>query len=84
VYRIVIENCVQKILNSLPVSEANKIKKEIELLAENPRKHGVIKLKDSEPAQYRTRKGNYRIIFQIEDDILLILVIRIFIRGDDY
>ena len=84
VYKIVIEKKPQKLLDTLPQAEKEKILKEIKSLAANPRKHGVIKLKDSDPAEYRTKQGNYRIVFEIKDDILVVLVIRIFIRGDEY
>lgn len=84
VYKVVIEKKPLKFLESVPEIERKRIIKEIESLAQNPRKHGVIKLKDSEPSEYRTRQGNYRIIFEIHDDILVVLVIRIFIRGDEY
>lgn len=84
VYKIVLEKKPLKVLETLPHAEKAKILKEIQSLAENPRKDGVIKLKDSCPSQYRTRQGNYRIVFEIKDDILVVLVIRIFIRGDEY
>lgn len=84
VYKIVLEKKPQKVLDTLPQNEKEKVLKEIKSLAENPRKDGVIKLKDSKPSQYRTRQGNYRIVFEIKDDILVVLVIRIFIRGDEY
>lgn len=84
VYKIVLEKKPIKFLESLPEIERKKVTKEIESLAENPRKHGVIKLKDSDPSEYRTRQGNYRIIFEIHDEILVVLIIRIFIRGDEY
>lgn len=83
-YKIVIEKKARKVLESLPEVEKIKIIKEIQSLADNPRKDGVIKLKDSDPSLYRTRQGNYRIVFEIKDEILVVLVIRIFIRGDEY
>lgn len=83
-YKILIEKNPQKFIDKLPESEKKKVLKEIESLAENPRKHGVIKLKDSDPSEYRTRQGNYRIVFEIHDHILVVLVIRVFIRGDEY
>ena len=83
-YKIRIDKKPQKFLKTLPTLERERILEEIYSLAENPRRHGVIKLKDSDPAEYRTRQGNYRIVFEIKDDILVVLVIRIFIRGDEY
>ena len=83
-YKIEIHKKAEKFLDRIPKIDAIKIREEIESLAENPRKHGVIKLKDSDPCEYRTKQGNYRIVFQIKDNMLLVLVIRIFIRGDEY
>lgn len=83
-YKIEIDKKAQKFLTTVPSVERERILNEIDSLADNPRKHGVIKLKESDPSEYRTRQGNYRIIFQIKDDRLIVLVIRIFIRGDEY
>lgn len=83
-YKIHIDKKPKKFLEILPKIERERILEEIYSLAENPRKHGVIKLKDSNPAEYRVRQGNYRIVFEIHDDVLIVRVIRIFIRGDGY
>ncbi|WP_024298434.1 type II toxin-antitoxin system RelE family toxin [Methylomicrobium lacus] len=52
-------------------------------LAENPRHHGVIKL-SGEHDLYRVRVGNYRVIFQIEDDVLYVVVVKIGHRKEIY
>ena len=83
-YKIRIHKKAEKFLESISKNEKDKILKEIDSLAENPRKEGVIKLKDSNPAEYRTRQGDYRIVFEILDNVLVILIIRIFARGDGY
>jgi mRNA interferase RelE/StbE len=83
-FKIVLEKKALKFLETIPENEKKKVIKELETLADNPRKFGVIKLKDSDPSLYRTRQGNYRIVFEIKDDVLIVLVIRIFIRGDEY
>ena len=84
-YKIVYKRDAEKFLKTVPPHEAKKIRVEIESLAENPRKHGVIKLESSDPAEYRTRQGNYRIVFSIDDGVLKIVTInRIFSRGAGY
>jgi len=83
-YKIQIDKKPLKFLKELEKTERDKVLEEIHSLSENPRKHGVIKLKDSDPSEYRTRQGNYRIIFEIQDQVLIIRVIRIFVRGDEY
>ena len=52
-------------------------------LAENPRPPGVEKLVGPE-SFYRVRVGDYRIIYQIEDDRFIVLVIRIRHRREVY
>jgi len=54
----------------------------IENLAKNPRPQGYKKLKGREG--YRIRVGNYRIIYEIFDEILLIDVIDLGHRKDIY
>jgi mRNA interferase RelE/StbE len=83
-YKIIYKTAAKKYLDGIPKKDRERIESEINSLAENPRKHGVIKLKDSSPAEYRTKQGNYRIVFEIHDKILMILVIKVFIRGDEY
>lgn len=60
----------------MPIIEA------IEDLAENPRPQGCKKLKGR--SGYRIRVGNYRIIYEIFDEILLIDVIDLGHRKDIY
>ena len=52
-------------------------------LSENPRPVGSIKLSDPE-ALYRIRVGDYRVLYQIQDAILLVLVVRIAHRREVY
>jgi mRNA interferase RelE/StbE len=52
-------------------------------LAENPRPPKAIKLKGLDEL-YRVRVGNYRIVYTIEDQKLLVLIIRIAHRKDVY
>jgi mRNA interferase RelE/StbE len=55
----------------------------IDALADNPRPLGAIKMKGS-PSSYRIRVGDYRIIYRIEDDVLLITVIKVAHRREVY
>ncbi len=52
-------------------------------LADEPRPPGVVKLSGEEPL-YRVRQGAYRIVYAIEDDRLVIIVIRIVDRKEAY
>ena len=51
-------------------------------LADNPRPVGVLKLQGAE--RYRLRVGDYRVIYEIHDRILLVLVVDVADRKDIY
>jgi len=63
------------------------IKEKIEILAKDPEKlkNRIEALKGKEyKALYRLRVGNYRIVYQRKDDVLLILIVRIGHRKEVY
>ena len=53
----------------------------IALLAENPRPEGVKKLWDN---TYRIRVGDYRVVYDVYDDRLVVLIVRVRHRKDVY
>lgn len=55
----------------------------IECLSDDPRPEGVKKLSAADRT-YRIRIGAYRVVYEIEDDVLLVLVIRVGHRKDVY
>lgn len=55
----------------------------IEALAKNPRPHGVEKL-EGEDNLYRIRSGDYRVVYQIQDKALIILLVKIGHRREIY
>lgn len=67
-YTVVLTKTVQKQLNKLPDQLADTLLDAIEKLADDPRPDGCKKLKGR--SGYRIRKGDYRIIYDIHDDIL--------------
>jgi mRNA interferase RelE/StbE len=82
-YRIEFVKQSAKQLKYLPTEEQQKIKIKIDALADVPRPDGVVKL-TGEDNLYRIRVGNYRIIYSIQDNQLLVLVIKIGHRRDVY
>jgi mRNA interferase RelE/StbE len=54
----------------------------IEALAENPRPYGSEKLSGQE--KYRLRKGRYRVVYSIEDQDLVVFVVKVGYRKDVY
>ena len=83
VYKIKIDKKAQKEFDKLPVHVQSKLEEKIDELAQNPRPHGAIKL-TNEDDLYRIRVGDYRAIYQIQDKILLILVVKIGHRKEIY
>ena len=71
-----------KALEKISDPDYSAIKKAIFALAENPRPHGYIKLKGREG--YRIRVGNYRVVYDIQDKILLVQVVNVGNRKDIY
>jgi len=59
-----------------------KIKSAIGKLSDNPRPHGYIKLKGEDA--YRIRCGNYRIIYEIDDDLLSVTLVSVGHRKNVY
>lgn len=70
-------------LLALPVVQARKVLSSINNLAEKPRPHGSKKLKGSIHA-YRLRIGNYRVIYNIEDKIVTVTIIKVGHRKQIY
>jgi mRNA interferase RelE/StbE len=63
-------------------ADRRRIIKRIAALAENPRPPGALKLSRLE--RYRIRQGRYRILYTIEDAILVVHVIKIGDRKNVY
>jgi len=81
-YKITYDLDLEKALRKIPKHDAKLIKEKIESLASNPRSHGAIKLSSKE--LYRIRCGNYRIIYEIIDARLVILILDVDDRKDVY
>ena len=81
-YQIRITATAQKQLNKLPEPIARVLIAVIYTLAQHPRPAGCKKLKGRNG--YRIRKGDYRVIYDIEDDVLIVTVIAIGHRREIY
>ena len=82
-YSIEFDKSVKKTLSKLPNEVIKKILDAIAELADNARPNGCKKLQ-SKGDSYRIRVGNYRIIYEINDDELLVLVVEIGDRKEIY
>lgn len=81
-YNVRVEQAAEKQLVKLPKNEIQRIRITVLALADNPRPNGYKKLKGRDA--YRVRVGNYRIIYEINEGILLVLVIAIGHRKEIY
>jgi len=82
-YKLRIKKSAAKELEAISrKSDRKRIVSRIEALADNPRPDGCKKLSGSE--RYRIRQGPYRIVYAIEDEQLVVYVIRIGDRKSVY
>jgi len=81
-YKVEIKRSAAKEINKLPAKEIKKVLKIINSLAENPRPAGCLKLSNNE--KYRIRFGVYRLLYEIYDNLLLIIVVKVAHRKDVY
>jgi mRNA interferase RelE/StbE len=81
-YQVVIEKQAQKQLAKISPPDYAKIVAALKDLANDPRPFGYKKLK-GRPG-YRIRVGDYRIIYQVKDNILTVFVLIIGHRRDVY
>lgn len=81
-YKIEISETAAKQLDKLPRKISDELIEVIRSLAQNPRPHGYKKLQGRKG--YRVRKGNYRVIYDIYDKILLIDIIAVGHRKNIY
>jgi mRNA interferase RelE/StbE len=83
-YELRITPSAAKEFDALPrKKDREAVASRIRALADEPRPRGAVKL-SGEQALYRVRQGRLRIVYAIEDDRLIVVVIRIKDRKDAY
>ena len=82
-YRVLIERAAERALARLSRELHGRIITAIQGLAENPRPHGCRKLTGSQN-DWRIRVGDYRVIYEIADEIRIVRVHRVRHRRDIY
>jgi mRNA interferase RelE/StbE len=82
-YKIEIKSSAFKELQALPVPIRDRVSGHIDELALQPRPNGSKKLSGASHA-YRIRVGMYRIVYEIQDQRLVVMVIRIAHRREVY
>jgi mRNA interferase RelE/StbE len=81
-FQIILPKSVQKVLDRLPDEIANRILARLAGLETNPRPADVKKLKGRDA--WRIRVGDYRVIYEIHDRVLQIIVITLGHRREIY
>ena len=74
-YELVVRPSVSKDTKDIPSSDLIKILQKMRALCDDPRPPGSIKLSGME--YYRVRQGDYRIIYEIEDNRLIVVVVKV-------
>ncbi|NHN35653.1 type II toxin-antitoxin system RelE family toxin [Paenibacillus agricola] len=84
-YEIDLSSDSRKYLSKLDRPTRNRILDHLKILSENPRNPELdIKKLQGYLSLFRLRVGSYRILYTIEDNVLIIFVVTIGSRGDVY
>ena len=81
-FDVIFKRSVAKDLRQIPNKDVAKILKRIEALETEPRPPGAEKLSGQE--KYRVRQGIYRILYEIRNSELIVVVVKIGHRRDVY
>ena len=82
-YRIEVAPAAMRELRKLDRAAQRRVQAAIELLAIEPRPSGAKKLVGGN-GEWRVRTGDYRVVYEIQDNVLLILVAAVGHRRDIY
>ena len=81
-YNVLYTEAFYQSLKPIPKKDVARILRKTRALADEPRPVGSQKLSGQE--RYRLRQGDYRIIYTIEDDRLVVIVVRVGHRREVY
>lgn len=81
-YKIHFRKSVSRDMRRIPNQDVRRILKTIVSLSEDPRSSGAEQLSGQE--RYRVRQGNYRIIYEINDMEVIVVVVKVGHRKDVY
>jgi mRNA interferase RelE/StbE len=85
-YRLLLHKSVTKFLEKCPAKQRQDIKQKLESLKQNPYTNTQLDIKIIQGYEglYRLRIGQYRLIYQIKQDELIVFVLKAGNRGDIY
>lgn len=79
-YQLKIHRKVEKQLQRIPKNHRERVVETMRSLRENPRPPGCLKLEDS---LFRVRQGQYRIIYAVFDEEIVIVICKAARRAED-
>jgi mRNA interferase RelE/StbE len=82
-YRLEVSPRASRDLKKLPARAHERLKDHIDGLAHTPRPRGVVKLA-GEIDTYRIRVGDYRVLYEVHDRVLLVIVLKVADRKEAY
>jgi len=82
-YTIEIAPAAERAMKKLSADSRRRIFKALLSLEQDPRPHGVKKL-SGDLDIYRIRVGDYRVVYQVRDAVLVVVVVKIGHRRDVY
>jgi mRNA interferase RelE/StbE len=82
-YEVKFSKGAKKQFSKLPIDVQQRIQSKINELAIEPRPNGVKKLQ-ADDNSYRVRVGDYRVVYEVADDVLVVTVIKVGHRSGIY
>lgn len=83
-YTIRIKDSAERAMSRLPKADRMRVDRHILALADNPHPPGAKPLKGGGHGLWRVRVGDWRIVYQIQDEVLVVLVIDVAHRREIY
>jgi len=81
-FEVIFKQSVAKDLRQIPKKDVTRILNRIKALSIEPRPPGVEKLSGQD--KYRVRQGAYRILYEVRNNELIVVVVKIGHRRDVY
>ncbi|MEH2289417.1 type II toxin-antitoxin system RelE family toxin [Nostoc sp.] len=82
-YEVKFSRDAKKQFRKLPIDVQQRIQTKINDLAIEPRPNGVKKLQGDDNS-YRVRVGDYQVVYEVDDDVLIVTVIKLGHRSEIY
>jgi mRNA interferase RelE/StbE len=80
-YRLEVCRSAAKALKKIPKADRKRMIEKIDSLSENLPNPDTTKMKGNNPF-HKVRTGNYRIIYEIQEEVLVILIVKVDHRKD--